>query len=400
MPGSIATSTDTMSEESTQSNAPFMITEARDFFRETRPPFVVTGEIKSENVTRTVIIAVNGGFPTGRQEYIDLIYHAWDDRAGFWTMEQGGKKLIVKAFRGAPKGGCTFRPWMGPENGFDNPVAFSITRRIKDNSSFSEKDDEESSQRRDSRATIRTTKTEAAERITNSFMSPVSDVELYAVDDRVQSKAVRAEPERKNHITPTSSSNQDHIASHKSVKKRFSIKPAIEPSPPSGCLKRRNLSSRPNADGKKMRRNNSLKAQPDEPKLATVAETLKASLPEFLSLSFIGLSAHQLLNTILHVSLPPRPDFVPIRLRSCNTMDNFFTSISKAFDIQKHEHNLKTVRVTFDWMSKNDKNRSWLVKKNVDDSFEIFLECVSTANIWADGGTAIVHVEILTKGWV
>lgn len=421
------TSIDKMSEESFQSNAPFMISEARVFYRGTRPPFVFGRRNNVESVTKPVIMAVNGEFPTGRREHIDLVSYAWDDRESFWTMEHGGEKVIVKAFSGAPGGGCTFRPWMGPERQFQDPVAFSITRRflsneIKDNSSSSEKDDEDSSQRRSSRGTMRTAKTEAAERITNSFVSPVSDkreeiaVEMYATDDGTQSEAdaVRVGSDvQRGHITPTSNSNQairrssHNIASHKKVKKRFSLKPKIESPPPSGHLKRRSqLSSRlESVDGisprlKKMRRHSSLKASREESKLATIVKTPKASRQEFLSPSSSDLSPHQLMNTILHVSLPPRPDFVPIRLRSCNTMDGFFASISKAFDIQKHEHNLKAARVTFDWMPKNDKNRSWLVKKNVDDSFEMFLECVSASSVWADGGKAIVHVEILTKDWI
>lgn len=423
-----------ITEESPLSDPPFMLVEALALYHDTRPPFVFKRSKKvNAGTTKLVAVAENGKFPSN-QRTTELKAGIWGDHDAYWTMEHGGLKLIVKAFSGAPGGGAAFRPWMGPQKEFTEPIAFSafcggsgarFSREdgIKMDTFSTEKDDDELSQyRRSGRATARTAKAEAAERITNSYVSPIIDrreeiaVEMYATDDDIQSDSddklkesnmVELSFSRTPKLDSAIRRSSNNIAGHKNFKTRFSQIPNNSSSPRSVDLKRKIESpSSPEhplamlSRNKKSRRARSSRLADEQPGLTNIVHLPSPSSQSLQSPTspILVLSENQLIHTILHVSLPPRLDFVPMRLRSCITMDKFFESILNAFDLQGNEKNLDAARVTFDWMPRNDKNRSWLVKRNVPDSFEMFLECVSAANVLVNEKIGIVSVEILLKG--
>ena len=416
-----------ITEESPLSDPPFMLVEALALYHDTRPPFVFKRSKKANaGTTKLVTVADNGKFPTN-QRTTELIAGIWGDHDAYWTMEHGGLKLIVKAFSGAPGGGAAFRPWMGPQKGFTEPIAFSafsggsgsrFSRQdgIKMDTFSTEKDDDELG-----RVTARTAKAEVVERITNSFVSPIIDrreeiaVEMYATDDDTQSDSDGKLKESNmvelsfSHTPKLDSAirrSSNNIAGHKNFKTRFSQIPNNGSSPHPVDLKRK-IESPSSLEyplamlsrNKKSRRARSSRLADEQPGFTNNVHLPSPSSQILQSPTspVLVLSENQLIHTILHVSLPPRLDFVPMRLRSCTTMDKFFDSILNAFDLQGNEKNLDAARVTFDWMPKNDKHRSWLVKRNVPDSFEMFLECVSAANVLVNEKIGIVSVEILLK---
>lgn len=407
------------------SDEPFMLAEALSFYRDARPPFVFKRSKKMvAGSSKLAIIAQDGKFPTTNQKTTELVAGIWNDHDAYWTMQHEGKKLIVKAFSGASGGGATFRPWMGPKKEFKEPVAFSAlgsgTRgvhrdEIKKDPSSSENDDGESNQgRRSVRTIARIAKAEAAEKITNSFVSPTLirreeiAVEMYATDEETQSdsdvKPTNLDPIEQflllNKDSPIRRSS-NNIAGQKNIKKRFSHKPNNESPPLAAPLKRQNetppLPEGTNAIQTRSKRPRRAKSPRLADELISDVYPPSPSSQNLPSPTSPILSEHQLIHTILHVSLPPRLDFVPMRLRSCITMDKFFESVLTAFDLQANEKKLEAARVTFEWKPEGDRNRSWLVKRNVSDSFEMFLECVSTAKESVDDSKWIVGVEILMK---
>ncbi|KAL9612611.1 MAG: hypothetical protein Q9167_002817 [Letrouitia subvulpina] len=85
--------------------------------------------------------------------------------------------------------------------------------------------------------------------------------------------------------------------------------------------------------------------------------------------------------------------FVPVKLRSCNTIDIFFATVARACDLEPD--NLKAVRVDFDWIQENEKKGVMAIRKDIEDSFEIFLESVNDASCWGDeSGDCAVGVVI------
>lgn len=415
---------DEQTSEGSLSETPYMLSEARSFYQNDRPPFVFGRSGKP--VPKKVVIAEDGKYPLGTEQITELAYSKWNHQDSYWVMNHGGRKLIVKAFSGASRGGAAFRPWMGVEKDFQEPVAFSLIsngkrisnqRAVKRDPSSVERDEDNLSQRRSSRTTARMAKADAAERITNSFVSPVVDrreeiaVEMYATDEEGNQSETDMElkenvmPKNRPTLTPKTKPeirrSSHNISNHKAVKQRFSRR--LVPSTRRVRSKRQiEPASSPELGHDRMPRSKKARiAKPSRFADKQPESTANDNHPNLCqnppSPNSPLLSPHKLLNTILYVSLPPSTDFVPIRLRSCSTIDTFFASVLNAYDLQESEQNLDAARVTFEWMPKSDKNRSWLVKKTVEDSFEMLLECVSAANVWMDEGKAIVRVEILMK---
>lgn len=74
--------------------------------------------------------------------------------------------------------------------------------------------------------------------------------------------------------------------------------------------------------------------------------------------------------------------FVPVKIRSCNTIDAFFATVAHACDLSTDK--VKAVRVDFDWMQEDEKKGVMVIRKDIEDSFEIFLESVNDASCWGD----------------
>ena len=108
-----------------------------------------------------------------------------------------------------------------------------------------------------------------------------------------------------------------------------------------------------------------------------------------------SLPSHKIHQTTLHVRLvAPSTGFVPLRLRSCVTVDKFFTSVLGVWDIE--ETNLVRINIRFDWMPAE---MPMVMKKSPADVFELFLETIDEAPCWARGGPekCKVDVEVVAK---
>lgn len=111
------------------------------------------------------------------------------------------------------------------------------------------------------------------------------------------------------------------------------------------------------------------------------------------------LSVHKQNFTTLRVSVTADVfvGIIPLKLRSCMTMDTFFASIITATrNTDDHETSISAIMVSFDWKDADDRARTILVRKDITDSFEVFLETIDDAPCWNDEkGKCEVEVDVV-----
>lgn len=111
--------------------------------------------------------------------------------------------------------------------------------------------------------------------------------------------------------------------------------------------------------------------------------------------------------TILSVYLNQDEDYVPLYLRSCMTLSRFFLSCLGAFELADQPEQILALRVRLDHNTTatgsvanamgTRQEVGWLVKRNVPDSFDIFLEAVNKWAGWQDRDTCDVRVDIILR---
>lgn len=120
------------------------------------------------------------------------------------------------------------------------------------------------------------------------------------------------------------------------------------------------------------------------------------------------LSPEKQAATILSVYLYQDEDYVPIYLRSCMTLSRFFDSCLGAFELADQPQQVSALRIRLDHNTTTTTGSvanavgtrqevGWLVKRNVPDSFDIFLEAVNKWAGWQDRDTCDVRVDIMLR---
>lgn len=101
-------------------------------------------------------------------------------------------------------------------------------------------------------------------------------------------------------------------------------------------------------------------------------------------------------NTTLQVYMPPLGEFIPLRLRSCMTLSSFFDSVLRAFE--KPAEKVAALRITFERVPDGPAEmKTWLVKKNIPDSYDIFLDVVNELPGWSETAKCSVRVDIILR---
>lgn len=101
-------------------------------------------------------------------------------------------------------------------------------------------------------------------------------------------------------------------------------------------------------------------------------------------------------NTTLQVYVPPLAEFIPLRLRSCMTISSFFDSVLCAFE--KPAEKVAALRITFERVPDGPAEmKTWLVKKNIPDSYDIFLDVVNELPGWSETAKCSVRVDIILR---
>lgn len=101
-------------------------------------------------------------------------------------------------------------------------------------------------------------------------------------------------------------------------------------------------------------------------------------------------------NTTLRVYMPPLTEFIPLRLRSCMTIYSFFDNVLCAFE--KPAEKVAALRITFESVPDGPAEmKTWLVKKNVPDSYDIFLDVLNELPGWSETAKCSVRVDIILR---
>lgn len=140
----------------------------------------------------------------------------------------------------------------------------------------------------------------------------------------------------------------------------------------------------------------------------TASSSTNVPQPEAASSSLAPiLSPDKQAATILSVYLNQDEDYVPLYLRSCMTISRLFDSCLGAFELADQPEQILALRVRLDHNTTTTgsvanavgtrREVGWLVKRNVPDSFDIFLEAVNKWAGWQDRDTCDVRVDIMLR---
>ena len=128
----------------------------------------------------------------------------------------------------------------------------------------------------------------------------------------------------------------------------------------------------------------------------TPTETPIPSTQNFDSLP--SLTPYKQAHTTLRVSSVASSiaGVVQLKLRSCMTPSAFFNSVLAASGYTGEGHSISAVVVTFDWKIETDIDKSTFIRRDVPDSFEIFLETVDEAPCWKEeDGRCGIAVDVV-----
>ena len=110
----------------------------------------------------------------------------------------------------------------------------------------------------------------------------------------------------------------------------------------------------------------------------------------------MNIDAHKQNSTTLWVSLPSSSDVVPLKLRSCNTMSSLFNFVLTICGLAEQQDKVLGLRITPGCARNVGGNDSMMLKREFEDSFEVFLDIVDAAPCWEkEGGRYYVAIEVV-----
>ncbi len=116
----------------------------------------------------------------------------------------------------------------------------------------------------------------------------------------------------------------------------------------------------------------------------------------FASHPGMNIDAHKQNSTTLWVSLLSSSDVVPLKLRSCNTMSSLFDSVLTICGLYEQQDKVLGLRITPGCIRNVGGNDSMMLKREFEDSFEVFLDIVDAAPCWeTEGGRYYVAIEVV-----
>lgn len=384
----------------------YMLAEARDVYDEERPPFVVCVSRKANRLgARKVVVLANddGSRPdAGEGEKAEIVRRAYEVTTAFWTLDLDGARFIVRA-KGAGlspkvKGGAAYRIWLGPVAGFgERAVAFS-DRALRDEVSAQADDEVDEAEQDASHA--RPEENSEACLVDASQQSPGRDRHPCDAKDKGQAwtrllAAARAESDRSRQakreerrlralrrqqnsdaqarVAPNESTKASHPSLPTPPARRSPSSATGESTPAPRPVKRRRS---PAADDTDDRARKPARGRPRHP-------SRSPSIIELAHSTALSIDRYQQSHTTLHVSLSTN-DYgaVPVYLRSCMTVEAFFTSALSAWGLEGKEANVAAVTVRFDWLQDDG---PMVMRREVRDSFQKMLETIAEAPVWRVG---------------
>lgn len=109
-----------------------------------------------------------------------------------------------------------------------------------------------------------------------------------------------------------------------------------------------------------------------------------------------SLDAKKQNNTILWILMPSLSELVPLKLRSCMTMASLFDSVLAVCGLTGQQDKVSGLRATIHKLHDTIVPKPIILKRDLEDSFEVFLDVINAARCWAkEGGHCVVSLKVL-----
>lgn len=104
-----------------------MFSVATEHYQSRTPPFLNDGRKKNPAGSRLHALLATNGKLRRLAPSVDLVCREWRNKRVYWTADINGERIILKPFRGGPGGGCYYRRWLEPLEGFEEyPTAYVV----------------------------------------------------------------------------------------------------------------------------------------------------------------------------------------------------------------------------------------------------------------------------------
>ena len=109
------------------------------------------------------------------------------------------------------------------------------------------------------------------------------------------------------------------------------------------------------------------------------------------------ISAKKQSETTLWISVPSSADAVPVKLCSYMTMTALFDAVFKFCGLteQQWQDSVLGLRTSLVWTEKTGVAKNLMLKRELEDSFEVFLEFIDTSPGWETQGCCSVCIELV-----
>lgn len=307
----------------------------------------------------------------------NLATQQWDSSYSFYTLDRNGERLIVKSFGYKAKRGVSatnpFRTWSGQGNIFEDvPIAFAFKGNAEQQASHQEDlgDDLDSN--------FEDISIQGSDSFRDDdYLSTVSE----GYQGPTTRSALRGNPANQGRLAHVTTNGDDGpnrrpkeaLASGHGSVPGVRIR-SLRPSPSESLRATPKISDV--AAGKRPARD-----AIDEDHLLKKAYSVSATTAADNSITAripSTLTAHKQEHTVLYVMLPgPTSVMVPVKLRSAMSMSALFSSVSAAAGVQDYENMAIVVKL-------GGENGSIMVKQEMMETFEVFLEIIDQARCWGE----------------
>ncbi|MCJ1416322.1 hypothetical protein MMC32_002657 [Xylographa parallela] len=390
------------------------IEEARMNFQDRLPPFIQHNTKCPVNSRQTIIIpTASGNFPhPSTRKKVELVCRTWTlaSKYRFWTYDHNCTRYIVIGFlfdkiKGVSCPHLVFYIWSGQEamkldpnkEGFGiRVIALCFIEDAKDNFSFDV--NEESLMQPHRRASARQTRNSLA-------ASEHMGKDIGSNDDRrpcsIFSQKWKGESLVSSVVSPVTSDDEPLMLHPRRLNRRrpppisqsSSGSDVITLKPPTKRDTDITINAPPHDFAEAALQSSSVNdLAPSTHNFHNALSTTSSSQPlaPFGSLPTSSLPHDILTQTVLHISSSSSSrGAVPIYLSSCPTMALFYAKIAASWRIE--EYQIEDVIVTFDWLRDST---PMVIREEIDDSFEMFLETIREAPCWTTEGIGRKRCEV------
>lgn len=380
---------------------PKFLQQARVQFTNERPPFVRLK--RSRNEGKIVTLAAGHGRLPKSAVLARLVTRDWDSKASYYTLDRNGERLIVKpigtrAVHGK-RGGHPYREWSGWGNSFaDAPVAFAF------NGDIEEQPDDRNDVGNDLESGLGQVSNENSdsegdeEHLSTSSESSGFEGKAQQGLESQQPRATRGYLARLDAILDDGHTRcpRDASRTEDGPASRSATTP-LHPSPPGPSTAPQTISEI--AAGKRPASETIDNGRaPKRVRPLGVSTSVNSSTTGRIPPS---LTIYKQERTTLHVLLPgSTSDIVPVKLRSAMTMATLFSTVATAAGVRDDERMAVAVVLGGE---DGGQERNIIVKRNMMDTFEFFLEVVDEAKCWEEeGGRMALQLQLRWpfEGWM